>query len=95
MCRGFESLLRYHLSPHSFHAIRIGVLSKECRQPPRDFNLHASESGRIPEDSNSVDKFANGSGTLRIPFPNTLAECLLQPRKLPLIPGKNHWRTGI
>ncbi|MGA7655593.1 MAG: hypothetical protein WCA96_02260 [Methylocella sp.] len=54
MCRGFESLLRYHLSPHSLDAIGIGRRAEERRQPPRNLNFDATWAGGVAEHRDSL-----------------------------------------
>lgn len=44
MCRWFKSLLRYHRTPHSFHALRKGHWAKQVVEASRDLDLDAALS---------------------------------------------------
>ena len=50
-----DSLLRYHLSPHSSDAIWIGLLAQECSETADDFNFDSTWSGCVTEDSTHAD----------------------------------------
>jgi hypothetical protein len=66
LCRGFESLLRYHLSPHSLDPIGVGSLAEERRQAPGDLDLDAARAGGVAGNSDSLDQVSHRLGGFRI-----------------------------
>jgi hypothetical protein len=66
VCRGFKSLLRYHLSPHSTYFVRVGLFAEKGVQSPGDLDDDTPRTRSIPRDRDGVDQIPDGLGSLGI-----------------------------
>ncbi|MEO9615240.1 MAG: hypothetical protein ABJG86_20650 [Nitratireductor sp.] len=78
MCRGFESLLRYHQSPHPFDAIGIGTFAKDRIQASCNLDFDRARFGGIAVDRDRFDEFPYGFRAFPIARTDAFRECIFQ-----------------
>ena len=59
MCRGFESLLRYHLAPHSPDLVGVRLFTEKRSQAAGYLDLNSAGTGLVPEHGDRVDQIPN------------------------------------
>ncbi|WP_342022008.1 hypothetical protein [Nitratireductor soli] len=78
MCRGFESLLRYHQSPHPFDPIGVSALAKDRIQAPCNLHLDGAGFGGIAVDGNRLDEVPYGFRAFPVARPHACRQRVLQ-----------------
>ncbi|MGH6834156.1 MAG: hypothetical protein ACREC9_01115 [Methylocella sp.] len=91
MCRGFESLLRYHLSPHSFDAVRVGLFAQEGGQASCYLDLDPSRLRRGTEHGDAFDQITHGLSAFRVACHDPPGQGLLKACELLLVAHQHRW----
>ncbi|MEC9246434.1 MAG: hypothetical protein VYB05_16855 [Pseudomonadota bacterium] len=91
MCRGFESLLRYHQSPHPFDAIGVGTFAKYRIQAPCNLDLNGAGFGGIAVDGHRLDEFPYGFRAFPLARTHAFRQCILQAFQLLFVSLQDRW----
>ena len=91
MCRGFESLLRYHQSPHPFDAIGVCAFAKDRIQAPCNLDFDHARFGGIAVVRDRFDEFSYGLRAFPIARTDAFRECILQAFELLFVALQDRW----